>query len=260
MAPSTTTKPTRAVPAIRLELSVLVGHVVSIYSEQFPGQELRTRVLSVADRLLAIGAAGAQQHIDNLINNQPVTVQFRYKQQTLSVRGILKRRDGGRLFLELDDLVRPLAKRRWLRHPIQETVRLAAVPTQSYGRRHLTRLRWLETTTLNMSAGGLLVTLPSYLERDVVVLLNVTIDAEPLPALLLGRVRHCFAISPTTYQAGIEFLTGEAIQKMFPRDRLRDFPAVVLEYTESTRGELNNVMLKFDMDDSSSSDKESRHG
>ncbi|MDZ4724402.1 MAG: hypothetical protein SGI97_10960 [candidate division Zixibacteria bacterium] len=234
--------------AARLDVSRLVGHFLIMYSEQFPGKELVTKVLSTQQRMLLIDSSGNQGLIDSLVNNQTVVVKFTYKEQLVSIRAHLKRSGGGRCYLVLDDRITPLTQRRFQRIPLVTSVKLAAIPKISYSQKGLSHLRWMETESINFSSGGLLISIPSFLEKTVNLLVNFEVENETFPSLVLAHVRHCYHIEHGRYQAGIEFLTRDLVEKQFPADRLRTFPAAVLEYTAQLRDIINRNLQKKDLD------------
>ncbi|MBD3401826.1 hypothetical protein GF420_02940 [candidate division GN15 bacterium] len=229
----------KEIDALRLDLSCLVGHTVSIYSEQFPGTELQTRVMAYAGRDVHISNAGSGGKIDNLVHRQTVVVKFAYKGQQIAVRAKLKRSQGGRCFLALDERVVPLAQRRFVRMPMVRPVNLAPYPNSSFGPVDIARLRWIQTESINISSGGALVQLSNYLQPDIYLLMHFDLPKKLLPDLVLAKVRHCYQIDFSGYKVGVEFVVREATRKAFPRNRLENLPPAVFSYTASDREKRN---------------------
>lgn len=223
------------IDALKLDLSTLVGHDIIIYSQQFPGKQLTTRVLACAGREIHLSNAGGDGLIDNLVSRQTLVAKFRYKGQHIAVRGKLKRSQGGRCFLELEERVVPLAQRRFVRMPLSRPVDLAPYPSRTFGPVDMARLRWLKTETINISSGGALIRLTSFVQPDILLLLHFDLPKKVLPDLILGRVRHCFQLDMSTYHVGVEFMVREASRRHLNERRLEHLPNAVFSYTASDR-------------------------
>ena len=229
-------------PVTELDLSVLVGHQVKVFSAQFPGKELPTRAVSCSGRAIEVDRSGGRGMIGNMVTNQQVIVQFPYRSQEVSVRAQFRRTDGGRCLLTLDEWVTPLTQRRFLRVERACAVKLATFPKAVSRFKALSDLRWMATETRNVSSGGVLVNLPGYLQRDVLVLIHLEIPDLQLPPLLLARVRHCYQCDDGTYRAGVEFLVREICKDLLPRPQRAMLPLSVFGYTATMREELNKVI------------------
>jgi hypothetical protein len=230
--------------ADRLELSRLVGYDLILFSDQFPGKELRTKALAAADRQIHIEAGKRFGDMENLVNNQRLVVQFVYRGQEISVRATFQRTIGGRCLLKLGDKVTPLSHRRFCRIPLATLVRLAAYPVAGFAAKKLNQLRWIETSSLNFSSGGLMVILPSPFERGTNLLMNVNPENIEFPTLVMGRVCHCFQAEDLQYRVGIEFLTGETVRKTIPPARMRGLPAALLDFDNAVRENVNKIVLR----------------
>jgi hypothetical protein len=227
----------------RLELSQLVGKYVKLYSPQFPGKVLKPKVISIQDGQIMISGGGETDATNNLVNNQIVVLQFPYKEQEITSNARLRRSAAGRCYLEFGCRVVPLSQRRFKRVYESRSVKLAAIPVRAFSRRSLAALRWVETQSLNFSSGGVMISLPSILERDATVLLNLGVVHELLPPLLLGQVRHCFQFEETGFRVGIEFLVREVLSKQLRPSVLDELPAATKDYTARKREKLNKDIL-----------------
>lgn len=240
--------PTLDFKSIRLDVAGLVGHSISLFSDQYPGRELSVRVLSVQQATMLIDGAGSRSAMDNMVNNSQVTIRFMYRDQLISVRAHFKRSQGGRLSLQLDEQVTPLMQRKFTRVAMVATVNLAPLPKVSYGNRQLSQLRWLQTQSINFSAGGVLLSIPSFLEQKVLVLCNLAIEKLELPTLVIGQVRHCRQADPGHFHTGIEFMTNERIHELLPADRVRELPRAPFDFTSELRKKLNIYLSAHDQD------------
>lgn len=225
-----------------LDLSFLVGREINLFSDQCPGKEMRTRVVSITGRQMLVDGVGRQNAIENLVNNQQVVIQFSYKGQEVSVKAILKRTAGGRCTFHLDEKVVPLSQRRHRRIDLTTDVRLAPFPMSTFSRKNLARLRWIGTSTQNFSSGGVLLDVPGYLERDVYLLINLAIKDSVFPSLVLGQVRHCHSTGDNKFRIGVEFVTKEVAGRILPPTTARELPPVVFSYSVIDRERLNKVI------------------
>ncbi|MCM2272957.1 MAG: PilZ domain-containing protein [candidate division Zixibacteria bacterium] len=225
-----------------LDLAYLVGREIVLFSEQCPGKEMKTRVVSVTGRQMLVDGVGRQNALENLVNNQHVVIQFSYKGQDVSVKAILRRTSGGRCTFHLDEKVVPLSQRRHRRVDLTTTVRLAPFPISTFSRKNLARLRWIGTSTENFSSGGALLDVPGYLERDVFLLINLSLKHELFPALILGQVRHCHPGGENKFRVGVEFVTKEIATRVLPQTTARELPPVVFSYTAVDRERLNKII------------------
>ena len=230
--------------ADRLDLSRLVGYEITLFSDQFPGVDIQTKVLAVAERHLHVEGGRRFSRLENLVNNQQVVVQFDYGGQRVSLRATFARTAGGRCQLTLGDRITPLSQRRFCRVNMSTLVRLAVYPVTGFRRKRLSDLRWIETQSLNFSSGGLMVILPSPVEKGASLLMNVLPDDVSFPALVLGRVCHCFQAEDLQYRVGVEFITSETAKKMIPAARRRDLPPVLFSYDNAGRESLNKLILR----------------
>ena len=228
-----------------LDLSSLVGREIKLFSEQFPGKEIMSRVVLAQDRELVIDNGGKSTQIDNLVHGQTVILQFVYRGQAVSVKASLRRSAGNSSHLVLDDRVTPLSQRKFRRIPIEQLVRLAAFPPLTFRRTNLSRLRWIETHLINFSSGGALVAIPGYLERGVYLLASIELGQPAFPPMILGQVRHCFAVDSGAFHVGMEFIVTEVGKRQLPPPTMKELPAVVLSYDARQREHLNKKILAW---------------
>lgn len=222
-----------------LDLSGLVGHEISLFTEQMPGRELHGRVVSVHDRQIHLDGQNRRNDLENLVNNQNVVIKFPYKGETVSVRATLRRTTGGRCFFLMEEKVMPLSQRRHVRVQFVKPVKLAPFPITTFAKKNLAHLRWIETDTINFSSGGVLIEIPSKLEKEVFLILNIEVQHEAFPTLILGQVRHTYPSETGRFNTGIEFVVAEAAKRVVPALTARELPAPVLQYTAHNRERLN---------------------
>lgn len=226
----------------RLDLSSLVGSRVTVFSRQFPGKRLFGKVVSVSDKQILVESGSRIELIDNLVSGQMVVLQFPYKSREIAVRACLKRTSSGRCHFVFEDGVTPLAQRRFKRLGTNSTVRLAVFPMTGHKPEKLAQLRWLETDVINFSSGGMLATVPSALEHDTRLLLNIKLENLPFPRLVLGRVRHCYRVHNRECRIGVEFLVREEAQHLFAPSVMRKLPQTIFSYSRSHRIRLDEEL------------------
>jgi len=231
------------VDASALDLSEIVGHPVLVFSEQFPSQPLRSRVVEARGRTFSLDRAGSGKRIDNLVHNQDVTIQFTYRGERVSVRARLKRTAGGKCNIQLDDQITALTRRRFWRADLQLPTRLTVLPMSTLHTRNVAKLRWLQVDTLNFSSGGALIELSSYLDVNSFILMNIEQELIDFPALIVGRVCHCHQSSAGRFQIGVEFVLHEDRDRHFSEAARRALPPVVFEYNRKLRLWLNGRLI-----------------
>ncbi|MBD3257617.1 hypothetical protein GF377_04230 [candidate division GN15 bacterium] len=241
--------------ADRLDMSELVGRAVVLFAEQFPGRMLRSRVLSTANRELEIDSGAKFDLIENLVTNQQIVLQFSYRGEEISVKAQLRRSAGGRCFLRLYDDVTPLSQRRFVRKPISVKVKLAAYPSVTFRPTDLSRLRWISTDSVNISSGGTMVVVPSMLQKDVLLMMNVDMQGLPFPKLILAKVRHCFQTDSQYYHAGVEYIISDEARRMFSQGKRQQLPASLFSYSREQRERLNREILELDTEDNGLTDR-----
>jgi hypothetical protein len=222
-----------------LDLSGLVGRDITLFPEQTPGREYSGRVVSIHDRQIHLDGQNRRTELDNLVNNQRVIIRFVYRGQAVSVRAILRRTAGGRCFFVMEEKVTPLSQRRHLRVPVIKPVRLAPFPMTTFVKKNLPHLRWMETETVNFSSGGALIDIPSRLEKEVFLILNIDLQTEMFPTLILAQVRHNYPADTGRFHTGIEFVVKESARKVVPALTAKELPGPVLQYSAQDRERLN---------------------
>ncbi|HUV31675.1 MAG TPA: PilZ domain-containing protein [Acidobacteriota bacterium] len=228
--------------AIRIDISRLVGREIKLFSEQFPGRELHAKVTSAYNQRISVDSGQDRGLIENLVSQQQVVAQFGYKGQEISVRARLIRTFGGKCQFVLDEDVVPLSQRRYRRVTLKRPVRLAPFPIASHSRRGLSSLRWMSTDSLNLSSGGIMIQLPSFLEQGVYLLMNVDWDVDFLPPLVLGQVKHCHSVDPGQFRIGVEFIVSELARQLFSPARRGALPGCLFGYTQLHRFKLNRKL------------------
>lgn len=231
-----------AFESMRLDLSQLVGQDINIYSEQIPGKKLVSRVMAVSGNQVQINQGGEAGLIENLVNNQKIVLQFAYREQEIAVRAQLKKGAGRRCYLIFEDKVIPLMQRKYYRVGLVRPVKLAAFPLATFSTRNIARLRWLQMDTINFSSGGILLSISSYLEKGVHLLLNIDVDEPLLPPLVLGRVCHCYQGVENSFKVGVEFVVRGKSSRMFAPDTRKKLPSAIFEYTSVSREKLNKIV------------------
>jgi len=234
-----------AIDSIELDMSSLVGREIMLLAEQFPGKRLTCKILSANQEMITVDRSGSGGLINDLISNQSLFVQFCYKGQRVSVKGMIKRSSGGRCILLLDKKVVPLLRRRFMRIHVVSNVKLALHPEKITGPSQLKRLRWMETELRNISCGGALIEHSGCFNVGVFMLVNIDIHELPFPSLLVAQIRYCNHLGDGHFHAGVEFIVRDTYDKYFSTDVIKKFPAKVFEYSEKKRNDLNKQIISL---------------
>jgi len=229
----------------QLDLSQLVGYEIVIFSEQFPGKKLTSKILSSSDKEVTIGRSGSGGLVDHLVNRQNIYAQFEYRGQRVAVRGMVRRTRGGKCTIILESQMVPLLRRQFNRMAIDSPVRLAVVPTSGFNSVKLEKLRWLETRTLNVSGGGAMLTHSCQLGESTCLLVNMNIENAAFPPLMTACVRHSSPNGMGSYRVGIEFVIKETYRKTTPPGAVSQVPAAALRYSSDTRARMNEQITSL---------------
>ncbi len=227
---------------VQMDLSLLVGRELVIYSEEVTNKSLAAKVIMVVDRTLSVDKGGSRGAIDTLTNNQKVSVQFDYKGQRMSADATFKRSEGGRCTVALERTAVPLTRRRFRRFTCSLPIRCAVVPAPALASSKLEQLRWLQTDSLNISSGGIQIMLPTLLSTETYIFINIAVDEFEFPSLMIGQVRYSQPMDNFNYSVGIEFITSEQRDKHFSQPILARLPRVVFQFTQSKRTQLDKLL------------------
>lgn len=225
-----------------LDLTELIGQPVTVFSRQFPGKPLPNKIISSSKRELQLQSDGSFGSMSNLVNSQRVIIQIPYKGEWISVRATLKKTDGGRCSFVLEDRVVPLSQRKFVRIRRKCEVQLAAFSFQTFAQRPLNQLKWIKTNATSFSSGGALVEVPGHIDKGLKMLLNIDIDLNGFPELVLAEVRYCFVNEHGQRVAGVEFVVREVAQKQYSIAILKQLPRLVLKYTAPVREKINRLI------------------
>lgn len=226
----------------QVDLSSLVGHEITLFSEQFRGKPLTTKVTLVANGVLSVDRSGSGGMVDTLIGNQKTIVQFVYKGQRISVDATLKRTNGGKCNLILGEKLVPLSRRQFKRFEINRPVKCAVMSPVDFDARRLSKLRWLETDSINFSSGGVLICLPKNVTSQSYLLLNIDLNDFEFPNLVIGQVRYSYPIDGFRFNVGIEFIVSDVKDRHFAPSAIKRLPDAVFEYNADRRRELNREL------------------
>jgi len=243
--------PDRDIAFIEIDLSNLAGTDIVIFSEQTGGQPLRSKVIMVDDCTISVDRSDDAGRIDSLVNNQAVTMRFMYRGEPVAISGTLKKAQGGNCSIILEKGARPLALRKFKRFALRVPVKLAQLNFSTFSLDKIAKLRWLETNTQNLSAGGILLELTGFIETDAYLLLSIATEKVSFPSLLLGQVRYCLQSARGCYPTGVEFMTREMLHKRFEPALIKKLPQIVLEYDDKLRMAMSNSLSNYDSNDNS---------
>ena len=234
--------PRRDFDVNRLDLSRLVGFQIKVFSDQLPGRELSTRVVSSTEDSISVESGQPPTMLESLVHNQRVILQFPYRGQDISVRAQLRRTNSGRCSFKLNSTATPLSQRRFQRIEFDAKVTLAPFPAGGLTNARLSRLRWMQTGAVNFSAGGALVVLPTRVDSAARLLVSIEQDKYTFPSLILAKVRHSYQANENNSHTGIEFVTAEAARRFLSTYQMKEMPPVLFTYSNADRIELNRTI------------------
>lgn len=231
--------PTSEFDCSSLDLGQLVGRKVTIFSRQYPGRPLTARVVQTAGDKLALERVAGNALLDNLVSNQKVVMQFMYKQEEVATTAVFRRTNGGRSTVMVGSTATPLRRRRFVRVKSHRPVNLAVLPTGSFQKHKLPYLRWLQTDLVDFASGGVLFDINSVMHDGTYLFVNVELESQTFPPLLIGSVRHCLPLEAGHFRVGLEFIVAEQRNKHFSKPLLKNLPPSAFEYSYLHRKSLN---------------------
>lgn len=224
--------------------SELVGKEIKILSEQYPGRTLDTKVVGIQGDNLVIDRSGSSGLVNELINNQDIEVQISYKGESIVFNSRISIPRKGMLQIPITGCIFPETSRRFKRLEIVKYVKLTYFNDTSISSVRLNRLRWIETKTINISGGGVLVEVPADLTRDFYMILHLGLEGLDIPKLLVGRVRHSRLGTNNRYNVGVEFMISEDYLRKLPKSLIRNLPVALFGFNDKARGDLATFLVE----------------
>lgn len=228
--------------SFNLELSRIVGHDILILSDQFENHPLYAKVVLVNENIISIDRGGADGKIDKLLNEHPIIVQFDYKGQRLSVKATVYRTAGGRCNIALGETIIPLSRRMFKRYNKSHSVKCAILPQQHLYQSKISKLRWMELHSLNISGGGILLPMPTYLSNTTFLLMNIDVNKFDFPDLVIGQIRYTHPTDSFHYNVGVQFIVAEQREKYFKPLTIKKMPSKIFEYTIKKRNDFDKAL------------------
>ncbi|HDL03585.1 MAG TPA: hypothetical protein ENH25_05585 [candidate division Zixibacteria bacterium] len=227
-----------------MDCSELVGRQVKMKTNQFPGKVLTTRIVGVNGAKLLMDRSGSSGLVADLIHNQDVEVHLSYKGEPVVFCSKIAVPHKGKLQIPLAETVFPVVHREFQRVEIEKGIKLACFDSTHITVVRLNRLRWIETNTINISAGGVLVEMPIHISEDYYMIVHLGFVEASIPELIVGRVRHCRPGRNNHFNTGVEFIVKENYQRVLPRSMIRNLPIRLFDFDESSRLSLNKFLLE----------------
>jgi len=227
-----------------IDYSKLVGREIQIRTEQFAGRILSTKVTAITEGNLILDRSGSSGRIDQLIANQSVEVMFDYKGEPVGFTSKVIIPRPGRVQIPIAGEVTPRVRRRYLRVPLSCAVKLTFFDDTNMGYFRLSKLKWLETATMNISGGGALVKVPVFSSKDDFMVMNIEMEDIAIPSLLVGRVRHKRRNDDNGTLVGVEFMVREDSRDKLPRNLIKNLPLKLFDFDEQMRTELATTLTE----------------
>ncbi|SYZ74251.1 hypothetical protein TRIP_C60521 [Candidatus Zixiibacteriota bacterium] len=223
------------ISSVHIDYSRLVGREIHLRTEQFPSHLLATRVMALTDNYLVIDRSGSCGRIDQLVAGQKIEVLFDYKGEPVKFQSVLLIPRIGRLQIPIAGEVCPELQRQFLRLRMEHDVRLTFFDETNIGHVRLNKLKWLETSTVNIGGGGMLVRIPTFIGSEGYMALHLGLNEIELPTLLVGRIRHRQHPENTHNQVGVEFIIRESCAEKLPRNLIRNLPLKMFDFDKAGR-------------------------
>ncbi|UCD94048.1 MAG: hypothetical protein JSU69_09795 [Candidatus Zixiibacteriota bacterium] len=226
-----------------IDFSELVGREIEMRTEQFPGKSLTSKVLSITGDNIVIDRSGPEGLIDSLIHNQEVEVLVNYRGEPVIFNSKIAIPSKGKLRIAVAEELFPVTNRKFERIEIHQEVRLTYFDDISIVTTRLNKLKWIETKTVNISGGGMLVEIPVNLTADFYMILNLGLEGVDLPDLMVGSVRHSRPAMASLFHIGVEFITRECYRQKLPKSLVRNLPQKLFEFDNKSRDNLDIYLV-----------------
>lgn len=144
--------------------------------------------------------------------------------------------------------IKRVQRRQFVRIEMLQRIRYARVGPVMDWEDYAERLDWIESTTLNMSGGGLALKLDSDLDLLDRVFLQIDLfPKQGLPAIVAGIVRRTFAIEKQKI-AGVEFIVCDRLKEHFSSADLKRLPAPVTRFDRRAQNRLVTFIFQQEIE------------
>lgn len=186
-----------------------------------------------------------------LRENCDVLVVFTREDAAYQCRSrIRKYPDGGKNFYLLThpDHIRRVQRRQYVRVEMLTPIKYARIGPVLAWEDYTERLEWTESTTLNMSGGGVLIKLDGELEPLDLVFVRIDLFSRiGLPDTVAGIVRRvCFVEKQRV--AGIEFIVSHYLDEHFGLSDLHRLPVSVRRFDHRAQNRLITFIFKQEIE------------
>lgn len=221
-----------------VDFTELVGREIRLRTEQFDDRILTTRVMGISDHSLVIDRSGSSGRVGQLVPHQKVNAQFDHRGQPAGFESQIVCPNEGRMVIPIADRIIPVHARRFVRFNMTNEVQLALFDARNITAARLNKLKWLKTSTANISAGGMLAVIPGIITGESFMILHLPLEGINLPRLIVGRTRYFIQGSAGKNKVGVEFIVKEDKTEKLPNKIIRNLPEGLFEYTSAMRKQL----------------------
>ncbi len=227
-----------------IDFASLLGTEIRLKTEQFPNRMLQSKIISISSGNLVIDRSGSNGLVDQLIGKQEIEVQLVYRGQLVMFQSNISKPREERVQIPIAEIVTPIFSRQFERINMSQDVRLAYFDNASISSARLNKLKWLETRTVNISGGGMLVEIPANLSAEFYMIFQLALEDFDLPSLLLGRICHCNLGKDNRYQTGVEFITREIYSQKLPQILVRNLPPKLFTFNGDNQKDLDRFLTR----------------
>ncbi len=152
--------------------------------------------------------------------------------------------DGRQYVLRPPKRLQRVQRRQFVRIDLIKRVSLALLGRKGSIVRSLDALTWHDTRTVNVSGGGLLITCPTEIEPDDLMLVKVSFFPEVGLPLAVAAVCRRIQTVKKIKQAGIEFLRTEQLKRHFGAEDQKVLPESVTYFDQTMQNKLVNYVFQ----------------
>jgi c-di-GMP-binding flagellar brake protein YcgR len=145
--------------------------------------------------------------------------------------------------LSFPKTVRRVQRRQFVRIELFIPIQYANLSTGRKGKRASGQFKWLQSTIINMSAGGVLMKVPEQVACSDLILLKMDFLRQAnVGDTIAGTCRRTFKESKE-YYAGIEFITAQQLGRHFDAKKLRILSQSARDFDQTAQNRLASYVF-----------------
>ncbi len=202
------------------------------------------RVLEVNERCLRINLPRRLAGSGYLRSSRGVILIFVIGEQLFRCAADYQAEDNHKRELMITGDIEKTTRRFHTRYPLQMHIGYVPVSAMSLARGNFVNLRWKNSITLDLSAGGALLQIPFQAPINSYLLMNMEIPKFRGPFFVFGQVCW-FGMSDFNrnhHLCGVRFILKEELSRHFSDHAISELPKIMLPFDKNMQKELDDYL------------------